>query len=372
MARARKLAEDRLAADTAARQAVTATQADRDTAIIDRMAAMEERLAAMHSAPDVDAIQGIRKGNLMPVDESTPALVPMSAGEIAVRKELSDLKDHTISVNSAFLASEERVANLEAKATKKGAKGAAKVASQSRDTLLPESEDEGSSEESDSEDETSEPAKKSLKLGMLSDVLINKIMKVNLTRDWTSDVNKCSFKFNKSVYKGNRAAIKLIEARKPSLALEALLGVNQKLGERQRMVLLADNSEAGWLTVKNYEGDDWALSGKDQVKMAKAETKAIKALESQIAVDTLAGGSGPKGGYTKPAYGRVNHSSHKANLPKSPGLVNVQGDTVPNSPPVKKAAAGGPGAKKPRGDCYHCGSGDHWRNDCPQLPKGSK
>jgi hypothetical protein len=373
--RARQLAEEKAAADAVARQASTATQADRDTAIIDRMAAMEERLTAIHSRPDVDAIQGIRKGNLMPVDESAPAPVIMSPGEIALRKELSDLKDHAISVNTAFMASEERVASLEAKATKRGTKGVpkvTKVATQSKDTLLPDSEDGESSEESDSDEETAQPAKKSLKLGTLSDVLISKIMKANLTRDWTSDVNKCSFKFNKSVYKGNRAAIKLIEARKPSLALEALMGVNQKLGERQRMVLLADNSEAGWLTVKNYEGDDWALSGKDQTKMAKAETKAIKSLESQIAADTVAGGSGPKGGYTKPAYGRVNNSSHKANLSKPAGVVNVQGDTVPNSPPVKKAAAGGPGGKKPKGDCYHCGSGEHWRNECPQFLKDSK
>jgi hypothetical protein len=208
---------------------------------------------------------------------------------------------------------------------------------------------------------------------MLSDVLINKIMKVNLTRDWTSDVNKSSFKFNKSIYKGVRAAIKLIEAKKPSLARDALLGVNQKLGERQRMVLLADNSEAGWLTVKNYEGDDWALSGKDQVKMAKAETKAIKTLEAQLAVEAIQGASGPKGGYTKPAYSRVNHPSHKASLPKSAGIINVQGDTVPNSPPVNKAGAGAPGAKKPKqGDCYHCGSSEHWKNECPKFLKGIK
>jgi hypothetical protein len=130
----------------------------------------------------------------------------------------------------------------------------------------------------------------------------------------------------------------------------------------------------GGLLLKNYEGDDWALSGKDQTKMAKAETKAIKSLESQIAADTVVGGGGPKGGYTKPAYGRVNHSSHKANLPKTTGIVNVQGDTVPNSPPVKKAAVGGPGGKKPikQGDCFHCGSGEHWRNECPQFLKDSK
>jgi hypothetical protein len=147
MVRARKLAEERLAADTAARQAATATQAISDTTLVDRLAAMENRLAAMQASPrpDMDAIQGIGKVNLLPVDDRAPAPVPMSAGEIAVRKELSDLKDHTISVNTAFLASEERVTELEAKVTKKGAKGAAKAASQSRDTLLPESEDEGTS-----------------------------------------------------------------------------------------------------------------------------------------------------------------------------------------------------------------------------------
>jgi hypothetical protein len=231
---------------------------------------------------------------------------------------------------------------------------------------LSESEEEGSSEASDSEEDDLEPPKKAAKLGTLSEVMINKLMKVNLTRDWTSEVNKTSFKFNKSIYNGIRSAVKLIEGKKPSQGREALLRVNQKLGERQRMVLLADNSEAGWLTVKNYEGDDWALSSKDQVKMAKAETKAMKTLESQLALESAAGASSPKGGYTKPAYGRVNNPNHKASLPKSAGTINVQGDTVPNSAPVMKANAVPAKAKT---ECFNCGSVDHWRNQCPHPLK---
>jgi hypothetical protein len=152
----------------------------------------------------------------------------MSVGEVAARKDLSELQDHTATLSTAFLASEERVLALEAKVGKKGAKAAA----QTKDTLLSESEEEGSTEDSDSDDDAAEPPKKSIKLGTLSDVLINKIMKVNLTRDWTSDVNKSTFKFNKCIYKGIRSAVKLIEGKKPSQGRDALLKVNQKLGER--------------------------------------------------------------------------------------------------------------------------------------------
>jgi hypothetical protein len=368
----------------AARQAASAKQAvstaaDEKRALEERLAMMEQRLAAMSALPrpDLDAIQGIGRRNILPVDDQVPVPEPepMSAGEAAALKDLSELREHAATLSTAFLASEERVVALEAKVTKKGAKAAAKVTAQTKDTLLSESEDEGSTEDSDSDDDATEPPKKSIKLGTLSDVLINKIMKVNLTRDWTSDVNKSTFKFNKCIYKGIRSAVKLIEAKKPSQGRDALLKANQKLGERQHMVLLADNSEAGWLTVKNYEGDDWALSGKDQLKMAKAETKAMKTLESQLAVEAATGASVPKGGYTKPAYSRVNHPSHKASLPKSAGIVNVQGDTVPNSPPVKKAGSGAPPRGKPKngtGDCFLCGSVEHWRSECPQLLKGSK
>jgi hypothetical protein len=204
--------------------------------------------------------------------------------------------------------------------------------------------------------------------------MIRKIMKVNLSRDWTGDVNKASFKFNKGIFNKIRSAVKLIEGKKPSKGHEILLNINQKLGERQRMVLLADNSEAGWLTVKNYEGDDWALSSKDQLKMAKAETKAMKTLEAHATLESAsqasATGAGTlKAGYTKPAYGRVNIPNHKAALPKPAGTTNVQGDTVPSiaSMPVKKA--GHPFAKKADQHCFNCGSMDHWRNQCPHPPK---
>jgi hypothetical protein len=176
--------------------------------------------------------------------------------------------------------------------------------------------------------------------------------------------------FNKSIFNNIRSAVKVIEAKQPSKGREILLKINQKLGERQRMVLLADNSEAGWLTVKNYEGDDWALSSKDQLKMAKAETKAMKTLEAQATLESASqasttGAGTLKAGYTKPAYGRVNIPNQKAALPKAVGTINLQGDTVPSLMPVKKA--GQPLTKKT--ECFTCGGLDHSRNQCPHPPK---
>jgi hypothetical protein len=320
---------------------------------------LEKALAAR---PDQDVIQGIAKNDLLPVDPHVPQR--MTAGEKEAREQLVVLRDEAETLSTAFMASEERVSALEAKATKKVTKNA-KPATQTKDALLSESEEEGSSEASDMDEDELEPPKKAAKLGMLSDVMIRKIMKVNLSRDWTSDVNKTTFKFNKSIYNSIRSAVKLIKAKKPSQGRDILLRVNQKLGERQRMVLLADNSEAGWMTVKNYEGDDWALSSKDQLKMTKAETKAMKTLESQVALESAVGASTLKAGYTKPAYGRVNIPNHKAALPKSAGTINVQGDTVPNATPVKKATP----APTKKTECFNCGSVDHWRNQCPHPLK---
>ena len=50
--------------------------------------------------------------------------------------------------------------------------------------------------------------------------------------------------------------MKQLDAGKVDRSRDVLHRVSQKIAERQRMILLADNSECGWMTVKNYQGDD--------------------------------------------------------------------------------------------------------------------
>jgi hypothetical protein len=117
---------------------------------------------------------------------------------------------------------------------------------------------------------------------------------------------------------------------------DVFLGISQKLAERQRMILLADNSECGWMTVKNYQGDDWALSNRDQQKMAQAEAKAQRdvaaRLERQRSRSPSPSGRGRgRSPYRKPFFGQANNPSFKAltALPAASTVINVQGDIVP-------------------------------------------
>jgi hypothetical protein len=177
-----------------ANRRVAKENADERRALALRIATLEQSLA---TRMDQDTIQGIDKDDLLPLDPHVPQL--MSAGEMEARKELETMRDQAQTMSTAFLASEERVSALEAKATKKASKSS-KSATQTKDDLLSESEEEGSSEGSDSDEDDLEPPKKAAKSGMLSDVMIRKIMKVNLSRDWTGDVNKATLKFNKSIF----------------------------------------------------------------------------------------------------------------------------------------------------------------------------
>jgi hypothetical protein len=118
---------------------------------------------------------------------------------------------------------------------------------------------ESSSTDSE-EDDWKPPRKQAKKIvkGTLSEDIVEKIMSSADARVWAGKVNREPFLFNR--------------------ASDVLRSLSQKMAERQRMILLADNSEYGWVTARKYQGDDWAISSRDQSKIAQAEAKAQREL----------------------------------------------------------------------------------------------
>jgi hypothetical protein len=103
---------------------------------------------------------------------------------------------------------------------------------------------------------------------MLSDDIVDKIMCSADARAWAEQVNREAFIFNRVLFGEATLAIKYLGTQKFDRVSDVLQNFTQKLAERQRMILLTDNSEYEWVTVRKYQGDDWAISSRDQSKIA--------------------------------------------------------------------------------------------------------
>ena len=135
------------------------------------------------------------------------------------------------------------------------------------------------------------------------------------------------------------------------------------------------------MTVKNYQGDDWALSNRDQQKMAQAEAKVQRdvaaCLERQRSRSPSPSGRGRRRcPYCKPFFGRANNPSFKAQtaLPAASTAINVQGDTVPklmslSAPGDKSNKKSNYGGWKAGTYCFKCGEAGHWQDKCPNFAR---
>jgi len=53
------------------------------------------------------------------------------------------------------------------------------------------------------------------------------------------------------------------------------------LRHRQKIIKLADKSEAGWLAVKEYEAEELASDSDDKKRIRKAQERALKKKEKK-------------------------------------------------------------------------------------------
>ncbi|XP_035688012.1 uncharacterized protein LOC118423839 [Branchiostoma floridae] len=137
---------------------------------------------------------------------------------------------------------------------------------------------------------------------------------------------------------------KLVEAKteaqagKTERALQALAEGEELISFRQKCILMADKSEAGWLTVEEYKKNELADNSDDEKRMFKAEMRAKKAKKEN-------------------EEKRRKTGQAKRSFDKS------------FQPPVRfygNATSSVTSAKKP-GNCFACGEEGHWRGTCPKL-----
>lgn len=177
---------------------------------------------------------------------------------------------------------------------------------------------------------------------------------------WKRQGNKIQFTFNSDLEDSLKQGIWAIQNGKTDYALELLSEALEKIKHRNKLIKVADSSEGGWETVKQYISNPLASDSEDEKKLQKADFRAQKKRKSQVKVNrdkkiktnVTPAETAPNPFFSScvfPAwsqgaygFGPVNHSQSS---------IQQQGQ--------------GRSFRAYRGCCFACGSFSHWRKDCP-------
>ena len=117
---------------------------------------------------------------------------------------------------------------------------------------------------------------------------------------------------------------------------------SHKLAGRQQIIRLADTSEGGWQTVKEYEFNNLIASdSEDEKRINRAESRAVKKIKSMRQT---------RGSNRFRPYSTANTSRQAVNHTIG-GYPSRQTTMLPK--------------QGRQGSCFACGSMGHWRKECP-------
>ena len=150
------------------------------------------------------------------------------------------------------------------------------------------------------------------------------------------------FDFNTTVLRNIKLARNYMDADKGPLtklgrkrSSEALKDAEEQLDQRNKMIRIADDSAAGWDTVREYQIKSLAENDEDEKKIKAAERRALAKISAK---------SGES-------------SQHS------------QGSSRQHGPPSSKRLRWNP-TPDSRG-CFECGKRSHWKKDCPLLKRSA-
>ena len=170
--------------------------------------------------------------------------------------------------------------------------------------------------------------------------------------------NEFQYKFNAKVIDCFDHCKSHLESNAVDKAKESISEGISMLGEKQKLILLADKSEFGWKTVTEYLQHELADDEQDGKKIRRAEERAEKAVKASIC----------KRSKSKSFVNRSFSSSHSL-VPGSraqPNSFNL--DRSRSYPPSSSLSIDG--FPKP-GSCFACGNFGHWRSQCKLVAKAN-
>ncbi|KAK3088020.1 hypothetical protein FSP39_013577 [Pinctada imbricata] len=186
---------------------------------------------------------------------------------------------------------------------------------------------------------------------------------------WKYEGNKVQHQFNSDLLEDVDQITWALQNSKYHYAEELNSTLREKLSKRNKLIKIADSSEAGWETVRQYETNPVASDSEDENKIFKAETRAIRKRKSK----------------TKPipkksrSNAETNAPAHNFRFPSSQPIP-AQPFLAPHAwltgAPAYQSSIGqqyGDPSQftRQRGACFSCGSHSHWRNQCPFNSKST-
>ena len=191
-----------------------------------------------------------------------------------------------------------------------------------------------------------------------------KKLKTESQYKWKYEGNKVQFLLNSELLEDLTQAIWALDNTKLDYARETITEVIDKIKKRNKHIKIADGSEGGWETVRQYQTNPVASDSDDENKINKAETRALRKRNS-------------KG--KKPAVKANNNSQNTSsqfvatfpvkNQPFREPQTWYSGPALYHGQQPMPSTSGYQRRNPQQGACYGCGAFGHWRNQCPFNPR---
>ena len=198
----------------------------------------------------------------------------------------------------------------------------------------------------------------------------NDLKKLKVEKDikWKFEGNRLQYEFKSATDDIVKQVEWAIQHQKSEYAAELCKEVREKFRLRNKLIRLADSSEAGWATVHEYESNPLASDSDDESRITKAESRAIKKRKLKT--------SSKKKARPAVAYGYSDsmaiNRGYNANSP-IPGGSSIYGGRM-QSFRGYQSFPGSARATMPfvQGPCFACGEANHLRRNCPYINKDSR
>ena len=161
---------------------------------------------------------------------------------------------------------------------------------------------------------------------------------------WRSEGNKIQYNGNTENLEDLTQALWALDNIKVDYARDLIIACIDRLKQRNKLIKIADTSDGGWDTARQYEANPIASDSDDESKIIRAENRAIRKKKSKNKAP-------------------VKQQQNNSMIPPSfvqPPFRGGQPSWYPSVPFFQGNYAG-----KSRGPCYNCGSYKHWRVNCP-------
>ena len=179
-----------------------------------------------------------------------------------------------------------------------------------------------------------------------------KKLKVDATYKWRYEGNQIQFNFNAENLEELVQTLWALNNGKIDYARDLITSAIDKIKHRNKLIKIADTSEGGWDTARQYDANPIASDSEDEAKIIRADNRAVRKKKAKA-----------KGKGTE----RKSKPSNQALLGQVPTLVQLpfRGPQQPwmfGYPPQGFNAG-----RSQRGQCYSCGSYTHYRSSCPYV-----